>query len=376
MKKIAVIIIILISLPGIIFSQTKVGTTQGEFLLISPSIRSNGMGQVGAALVDEYSFYYNPGSLGLYYLKDEFSITPWSGTNDMGGKFTYDHQSFSIPLLLKQYSKGKSIGISGVLSSNKYRNPKMEETDYNRVPTGRTIRFENFDYNISLGFGYSGLVEIGTGFSVKKFGEKVNINDYSTSYLAYDFGGIIRIPLGKYFQLSSSEKYNLILLPSIGFSYSNIDSKIKLDGDSYPFPKTYRTGFAVTCGVNRSASFGHWEIGTLVPAIEIEKTKGIKHISKYGVELGIVEAFYLRLGSKEVENISVSTWGFTINSGGIFKTILALKSTDPDKLNKTINFLANRLTFQYSMANYNHDSSYDNDPFRGFSIKYKLSRLN
>lgn len=46
-------------------AQTKIGTSVGQFLLIEPSARAAGMGNVGTALYDEIvSSYFNPGALG------------------------------------------------------------------------------------------------------------------------------------------------------------------------------------------------------------------------------------------------------------------------------------------------------------------------
>ena len=379
MKKFIIITILFILLiPGTIISQDepKIGTYSSQFLLESPSIRSNGMGQVGVSLVDEYSAYSNPGSLGLYYLKDEISITPWTGSNDIGFGITYKHLSFSIPIISKQLSNGSSIGLSGVLSSNKKISPEYIDTDYNRLPTERIFQYEIFDYNISLGFGYTGPIEIGAGFSLKKLGDKDYNSSYEWSYIAYDFGLISRIPLGNYFKLSSSDKYKSIVLPSIGFSYSDIDSKIYLDDVSYPYLKTFRTGFAVTLGIARLSSYGGWELVTFLPAVEVEKTENIKHITKYGIELGIVEAIYIRKGKRDKEDLSTSSWGFTLNSGGIFKLFNAISSNDSNKQSKTLDFLANRLTFQYSEAHYDKETVSNTEPFRGISIKYKLSRIN
>ena len=53
------------------------------FLLISPSVRVNGMGQAGVALADEPAGYYNPGAAALsspaHTLQSRFYLSemPW-----------------------------------------------------------------------------------------------------------------------------------------------------------------------------------------------------------------------------------------------------------------------------------------------------------
>lgn len=371
MKKIAFILIILLSLPGITISQTKVGTTQGEFLLISPSIRSNGMGQVGAALVDEYSFYFNPGSLGLFHLNDEISITPYNYTNDIGYGIKLKQPSLAIPVYLFHINDDAKIGINCAFSYSKFDFPDQEENTYQHNPEEIILDKNDELYDFSIGIGYSGSIQLAVGGSYRYL--KETINSVSSTGSGFDIGFIVRTPLGDKISLFNKDKYRTIFLPSLGFSYSFLGMNVR----DYEVQWTRRIGFAVTSGIEKKNNFGYWQLISITPSIESEKFEETKSFVKYGTEIGLLDAFYFRFGKYDQDNSFVTTtWGFTLNSSGILKLILSINSTEKEKLNKFLNFLANRLTFQYSMAHYNHDSSYNNDPFRGFTIKYKLSRIN
>src|SRR5512140_1932296 len=60
-------------------SQSKTGTTVGQFLLIEPSARITGMGNAGVTIFDEASsVYYNPAALGHITGSDaQFTHSLW-----------------------------------------------------------------------------------------------------------------------------------------------------------------------------------------------------------------------------------------------------------------------------------------------------------
>lgn len=69
-KILLVLLVIILTLFGtgfnsLLLSQSKTGTTIGQFLLIEPSARYTGMGNAGVASYDELqAAYYNPGAIG------------------------------------------------------------------------------------------------------------------------------------------------------------------------------------------------------------------------------------------------------------------------------------------------------------------------
>ena len=77
MNKILIIFLILFTVT--IFSQSKVGTTIGQFLKIEPSSRLVAMGNAGASLSDEATaVFYNPASLGrIHDIDAQFTYGQW-----------------------------------------------------------------------------------------------------------------------------------------------------------------------------------------------------------------------------------------------------------------------------------------------------------
>ena len=66
-------------MSSVTFSQSKTGTTIGQFLKIEPSSRIAAIGNAGASLSGEISsMFYNPASLGRISGSDvEFTFNKW-----------------------------------------------------------------------------------------------------------------------------------------------------------------------------------------------------------------------------------------------------------------------------------------------------------
>lgn len=79
MKSLNIFFFVILGAAGMLLSQTKTGTTIGQFLLIEPSSRIAAMGNAGVALSTEAtSSYYNPASLGvLNSTQLQFSNNNW-----------------------------------------------------------------------------------------------------------------------------------------------------------------------------------------------------------------------------------------------------------------------------------------------------------
>jgi hypothetical protein len=73
--------VLLLLLPGAgaVLSQSKTGTTVGQFLTIEPSARIAGMGNAGTTMYQEIeSAYYNPAAIGLFVGSGvQFTHSPW-----------------------------------------------------------------------------------------------------------------------------------------------------------------------------------------------------------------------------------------------------------------------------------------------------------
>ncbi len=356
-------ILFIVLLPSSIFSQAKVGTWGGHELLISPSIRSNGMGLLGTALVDEHSSFYNPGSTGLYYLNNEISFTPYSGSQNLGYDWTFWQSSIAAPIIKIKSNDIHNFGISSVISYTR-SDLKIQELDYNRVPTGRVYGYNSQILTTSIGIGYSGIFQFGVGLNVKYY----DINDFFQD-LALDAGAIVRLPIKD----QISDKIRIDFIPSFGFSLSNWGPIFESGNQERTFILANRIGIASIFGLNKLTVNGDWRLIRIIPSFEAENLEDERNITKKGIELEFGEAFTYRLGKYIISRIENSTWGYTVNSAGIFKFISSLTNHNPEKKSGILSFLTNRLSFQYSEANFDKDSIFKREPFKGFSIRYKLS---
>ena len=353
-------------IPGTIFSQTKVGTYGGQFLLESPSVRSNGMGQLGVALVDEYSFYFNPGSLGLSYLENHITLTPYSGTSykSFWYKIKKNYPSLMLPIFKHKYKTGNSIGLNFAFSYSRISS-EHDEIDYFRQPS-ETFKLILKSYNASIGFGFKGPIEVGAGVNIKYFEE------YYISGVAVDLGFILRAPLGKLIKMDD-KNYCIIITPSIGYSHSNMGPFFRTGGFYDDLNSANRYGVALTLGLDYKMNFGNWNIATATSSIEDENRQNKFDYSKIGVEIDVLEAFAIRTGKPERES-DYSTWGFTVNSRGIMKSILFLTGGESSKSNFFINFFTNKLTLKYLQSHNN--STLDGIIYRGFTVNFNLSQIN
>ncbi|MGB2869673.1 MAG: PorV/PorQ family protein [Bacteroidota bacterium] len=79
MKNLVPVLLMLLVLPICLESQTKTGTTIGQFLLIEPSPRVASMGGAGVSSMQEaFDAYYNPGALGrLKHTDIQFAHNTW-----------------------------------------------------------------------------------------------------------------------------------------------------------------------------------------------------------------------------------------------------------------------------------------------------------
>lgn len=139
MKTFAILLIMQCALFGMTFSQSKTGTTIGEFLMIEPSARIAGMGNAGVSLRDEtQTAYYNPGAIGHF---DAYGVqlthSLWLAS------IAYDYVAVSIPL-----QEWGNLYVSGTALNS-------GEIDVRTVdqPLGTGERYSVNDVALGLGYG-------------------------------------------------------------------------------------------------------------------------------------------------------------------------------------------------------------------------------
>lgn len=160
--------------PGDARGQAKVGTTGAQFLELGVSARAMGMAEAFTAVANDVSaVYYNPA--GLVYL-----YGPELGTTYIRMPADISHGFIGLGVPLE--SIGGVLGVSafGLYSGD------MDETTYERVPTGRTFWWGDLAMAVSYGRYLTDRFSI--GFTVKYIGEFVH--EYSASGWSADVGTV------------------------------------------------------------------------------------------------------------------------------------------------------------------------------------------
>lgn len=241
------VIVFFLVLNASVFSQTKTGTTIGQFLLIEPSARVAGMGNAGVTSYTEaISAYYNPAALGKLFKSDvQFTHNQW-----LAG-IRYDYATLAVKV---DESNTLSLSFTSLYSG---------EIDVRTVeqPLGTGERYTVT--NIALGIGYGRRLSdrFSLGLQLNYIQETIWRSSIST--FAINIGTLYRISenglhigasisnYGMPARYSGSDlrvRYNHN--PDLHGIIDNIPADIKTDG--FPLPIVFRVGigYPVRVGMN------------------------------------------------------------------------------------------------------------------------------
>jgi len=360
----AIIFVVLFALgPLTGWGQVKVGTTGALFLSESPSLRAIGMAGAGVALIDDYSYYANPGSLGLFATQRRATANFYPGATDFGSEVDFNHQALILPSIGLGQTNAFRLGIAAYRTT--LTMPDLQGTTYNVGYAGRSYEFEDRTDNLVVALGYSGPIEVGAGMTFKLIREEVG--DYTASGWGVDLGVLMRYPEG--LVLYRGDKSRLSVSPVVGVAVNNLGPSISMIHAAYPLPRSLRLGLAATIAVNNTGRYKQWHVVSVVPAYDFEKRKDEQGFTIYGVEAGLGEAFYVRLG--ESSDGDLSTYGLTINSKGLAKTVVALLAHDPGAAKK-YGLVTERFSVEFSVAKSSYDGLYApfDRTYHSLSISY------
>ena len=179
-------------------SQSKAGTTIGQFLLVEPSARAAGMGNAAVASFHEpASGYFNPGALGLLERSGvEFTHSPWIAD------ITYNYMALAFRL-------GADNTVSLTVTSLNSGDIAVRTVTQ---PLGTGERYSVNDLAVGVGYARRITDRFSGGVQVKYVQE--TIWNSSLSALAMDAGVIYELPFRAY----------------LGASISNFGSRGAFDG--------------------------------------------------------------------------------------------------------------------------------------------------
>lgn len=381
------------------------------FLLISPSPRANGMGETFMALpeYDALATIYNPGNLGIFALKNCFSI----------GFYPYSVQW--LPSLTEDvFFDSKAINFGFKLYKNLFAGLSYHKVfldlgeqeitgEESPVPV-RSVRSWEEARAFSSGIGGNFGVQIGLGVSIKYIESQLGVMKSGWEYkiakadiFAYDFGGVVQAPLFELLnnplEISVNKKYSFrpYLVPALAYSMNNYGGEIKyLDEEQAdPIPRLARAGYSIGTGIILNREHLSWKIISFKQATEAEdllikeqempdyfKVKyqsGLGDIDFYhdviqgkanpritqkrGWEVNCLEIFYYRKGKYDDHDGKVyyKTKGYGISFTGLIKLTSILFPRD-----QTIKFFAEHVDLQYHWSEREIETDY---PFTGTEFK-------
>jgi hypothetical protein len=176
-KYIFAALFIIYILPYCAISQSKTGTTIGQFLLIEPDARLSAMGNAGVTSYENANAaYYNPGAMGrLENSEVVFSHSIW-----LAG-ITYDYFLGTIKM-----STDKSLLLSVTSLNSGDMDVRTVE-----IPNGTGEKYSVSDIAISLGYGQMVSDKFSLGLRVSYIQETIWHSSLST--FGFDLGTIYRI---------------------------------------------------------------------------------------------------------------------------------------------------------------------------------------
>ena len=333
------------------------------FLLISPSVRVNGMGQAGVALADEPGGYYNPGAAALsaagptvqsrFYLGE----MPWLPGFADDISYSYFAGQAATEWDLEGLSWGGSTRLGAAFYG--YRT---------RLDLGQ-LSSEDAANNFGVSLALRSMVDLGAGGTFKRISSKVEGAQGSAT--TYDFGLMVVLPVARALERLTGREITLNqhLRPQLdigfGVAWQNRGgAAITYSGQSTsdPLPANRRHGWSGSLAMDWSTDSLSLAIGkvtfskeTYRPQIEGVHVTDIAEDDKNGVEISILETYSFRRGEYDDfdGSIHLKTSGVTMNSEGLFKLMAhALSGAPASSEIKALRFLFEHLSFAWSRFDY------------------------
>lgn len=335
MKKLYVVVIVLL-LAGFCQAQEKVGTNPGFYeLLLSPSVVSRGMGNTGVALANEGSFYHNPASIGMTGLDYRFAGYVYPSNVDLFTDVRYFSWGDVASIVLSEGSNSRSVLAFGSAYSHIKIGP-IQETTY-EYPDGTGNYFEPTMKNLSMYVSFARRTtwyDFSVGTTVKLVKEEIFATNADA--VTADIGAALAVPLGQFLSKNNSAS-NLIVTPSVGFSFSNLFGSFDYGGGfsfdstrptgvliSYDLPSYTRYGGGLKLGLaNKLQNGNNLELVALLGALDRFTIEDYDPEYDRGVELSILELFSYRRGSF----LDAKTVGMTIETTGLNKMLFKKNSS-------------------------------------------------
>jgi hypothetical protein len=269
------------------FSQSKTGTTIGQFLLIEPSARAAGMGNAGVTSYTEaIASFYNPAALGHLSKSDvQFTHNQWLAD------IRYDYATLALKI-----DEANTLSLS-------FTSLNSGEIDVRTVeqPLGTGERYTVSNIALGIGYGRRMSDRFSLGLQVNYIQETIWRSSIST--FAFNFGTLYRLSengihigasisnYGMPARYSGSDlriRYNHD--PDKHGTIDNVPAEIKTD--EFPLPVVFRVGlgYPVRIGMNNE----------LLVAIDAYHPNDNTESFSFGAEWRFRNMIFLRSGYQKM----------------------------------------------------------------------------
>ncbi len=349
------------------------------FLLISPSVRVNGMGQAGVALPDEPAGYYNPGAAALSSPAHTFqsrlylSEMPW--LRALADDMSYDYHAV-------QASAG------GVVPALSWKGPARVEAAFygyrTRIDLGEqlgTSPSADASNNIGVSLALRSFVEVGVGATSKWISS--DLGGWEGSARAQDYGimavapvdGLLKRLTGRELALGPHLQPRLDI--GYGIAWHNRGSRIAAEDD--PLPANRRHGWSGSLAMDWHSDALRITIGkvtlateTYRPQIEGVQVTSLAEDDKRGYEVSILETISFRRGEYDDYDgeVHFRTSGETVRSNGLFRYMAHhLERAPPGTSRDALLFVARHLSISWSRFANNPDWPAEGHSYLGLSFR-------
>lgn len=337
--------------------QQKVGAAALPFLNLVNSARANGMGACTIDLVNEESALYNPGGVGLFHLDKTIAVA-WPQSTKWLPELTSDLRLKSYTLSAGMSSQRLHWGKNPLLNVSLAFAFSRLDLDYGSPSTEfvSSARDRADCYTIAVGADY--LIRVGIGYTYKRITEDVTESwypegpSYSSSFVANgeDVGITVELPLWRVWR-SKHPKSLLEPPPAVQITprYTYVVANGAQGGEM--LPQKYHKGLSLHAKYVRNGL----SAVDLTLVGEIEKP----HVSegkllKGGVELGLLEVCYLRIGRfkddpLESGGTDINTLGIGFSLNGLIKYTRIIEHLHPST---RLRWLLANLDVRFDYAHY------------------------
>jgi len=346
------------------------------------------MGACAIDLVNEESGLYNPGGVGLFHLGRTIAVA-WPQSTKWIPTLTPDERLKSYTLSAGMSSQRLHWGKDPLLNVSLAFAYSRLELDFGTGAIVSRARDRADCYTVAIGADY--LIRVGIGFTYKRVTEDVTESwypegpGYSSSFVANgrDVGITVELPLWRVWHLKHPQKAlepppAVEITPRCTYVIANRGTGSETASGNDPVSESDIPLSGVSrksLSLHASYTKNDLALVSVILAGEIEKERfdGDK-IQKRGVELGIFEMVYGRVGNLKDDRLGgsdtdINTLGFGFSLNGLIKYTRIIERVHPSQTR--LRWLLANLDVRFDYARYGGD---ENQLIYAYNTKfYKLT---